>query len=263
MGESTPSARDCLVLGSGRSGTSMMAGCLANSGYWSGYQLWEARDANPTGFFEDREINRINERLMASVMPKSLPRRLSRWVPGRLGDNQRWLAALPPETVVRSNPRIDEAIGHVVSHRPFAIKDPRFTYTMDAWEPLMPDGSAYVVVFRHPGRTIPSLAKEIADAAYLRNVRLSEAELEERWCVGYERILAAAAGDSSRDRWVFVHYDQIMSGSGIERLEKALRTEIDTSIVNPGLKRTAESHPASVRATAAYSRLCELADFEP
>jgi hypothetical protein len=53
--------RDCIVLGSGRSGTSMVAGALAKAGYFMGDRLYPARDANPLGFFEAPEINSINE----------------------------------------------------------------------------------------------------------------------------------------------------------------------------------------------------------
>jgi len=57
--------KNCIILGSGRSGTSMLAGCLAKSGYFMGDNLYPAREANPKGFFEDPEINAINEMLIA------------------------------------------------------------------------------------------------------------------------------------------------------------------------------------------------------
>ena len=45
--------RNCLILGSGRSGTSMAAGILARAGYFMGAELWPADIGNPKGYFED------------------------------------------------------------------------------------------------------------------------------------------------------------------------------------------------------------------
>ena len=56
--------RNCLVMGFGRSGTSLMAGILLNSGYYLGDDLYPARESNPTGFFENSFINGINEQIL-------------------------------------------------------------------------------------------------------------------------------------------------------------------------------------------------------
>src|SRR6185437_1628887 len=61
------SQRNCLILGSGRSGTSMAAGILAQTGYFMGDDLWPADIGNPKGYFEDREVNTINDELIAVV----------------------------------------------------------------------------------------------------------------------------------------------------------------------------------------------------
>ncbi|NIM13858.1 MAG: sulfotransferase family protein, partial [Candidatus Aminicenantes bacterium] len=54
--------KNCLILGSGRSGTSMIAGILHKAGYFMGDNLYPPRSANPKGFFENWEINEINEK---------------------------------------------------------------------------------------------------------------------------------------------------------------------------------------------------------
>jgi hypothetical protein len=48
------SPRNCLILGSGRSGTSLAAGILAQAGYFMGDELWPVNIGNPKGQFEDR-----------------------------------------------------------------------------------------------------------------------------------------------------------------------------------------------------------------
>jgi hypothetical protein len=62
--------RNCIILGSGRCGTSMAAGCLAKAGYFMGEQLLPPRSANPKGLFEDEEINDINEQILAAYCPE-------------------------------------------------------------------------------------------------------------------------------------------------------------------------------------------------
>ncbi|RME58681.1 sulfotransferase family protein, partial [Candidatus Parcubacteria bacterium] len=61
--------RNVLILGSGRSGTSMVAGTLAKAGYFMGTQFVPPRESNPKGFFEDHEINDINEAILKKVVP--------------------------------------------------------------------------------------------------------------------------------------------------------------------------------------------------
>ena len=55
--EEVESVKNCLILGSGRSGTSMIAGILHKAGYFMGDNLYPPRSANPKGFFENWEIN--------------------------------------------------------------------------------------------------------------------------------------------------------------------------------------------------------------
>src|ERR1700677_4686273 len=92
--------RNCLILGSGRSGTSMAAGILARAGYFMGDELWPTDVGNPKGQFEDREVNQINDELIASVSPKAPPfhaiRKLLFGEAPVLGALQHWVAVLRP-----------------------------------------------------------------------------------------------------------------------------------------------------------------------
>jgi len=84
-----------IILGSGRSGTSMVAGTLAKAGYFMGDHLYPGRESNPKGFFEDPEINGINEALLAQIVPKR-PRLFGRWLfRSRPLQWQRWLGRVP------------------------------------------------------------------------------------------------------------------------------------------------------------------------
>ncbi|GAG00922.1 unnamed protein product, partial [marine sediment metagenome] len=83
-------------MGSGRSGTSLVAGCLRNAGYCMGGDLIEPTESNPRGYFESREVNALNEALMRGVSAERGPGFLGVF-PGRvLRHDQLWLACFPP-----------------------------------------------------------------------------------------------------------------------------------------------------------------------
>lgn len=67
------SEQNCLILGAGGSGTSMVAGSLSQSGYFMGEDQDGSKQGNPKGLFEDEEIDGINEALLSLVVPK-MPR---------------------------------------------------------------------------------------------------------------------------------------------------------------------------------------------
>lgn len=259
--------RNCLVIGSGRSGTSMVAGILDKSGYNTGDDYLTPRDTNPSGFFEDETVNRVNDRIMRTVV-KAPPGwdavakvkgggrvvwpLLSR-LPGYTVDTGLWLASpdrepwLPGDDV--------ETVRKLVAAEPFAYKDPRFVHTLPAWRSHLPDGTVRVVVFREPSRTANSIAREMATHRY-RHVHIGYERALRLWKTTYRRVL-----DLSRDggRWVFVHFDQVLDGD--DRLDETLEVDLDRSHVDPSLKRApAEGDvPAGVEAT--YRELCELAGY--
>ena len=92
--------RSTIILGCGRSGTSLVAGLLHESGAWQfNPDLLDPSGLNPKGFFESRTINGVNEKLLAQHTRNYSPtfRRLpfyERLGSHRYRDGQRWLAAL-------------------------------------------------------------------------------------------------------------------------------------------------------------------------
>ncbi|MGH7907869.1 MAG: hypothetical protein ACREP6_14695, partial [Candidatus Binataceae bacterium] len=137
--------RNCLILGSGRSGTSLTAGLFAKAGYFMGEELYDeaAGDGNPKGFFEDREINLINEDLLGPVI-KAYRHRTANKIFHRmrrrdlkLREWQRWLATLPASACIGSSPKIERRIQRLAAREPFCFKDPRFSYTLGVWRPLV------------------------------------------------------------------------------------------------------------------------------
>jgi hypothetical protein len=250
--------RSLFILGAGRSGTSLSAGLLADAGYFMGDELIPPRDANPKGFFEDAEVNGINEELLIPLLHRR-PRLLGRWVMrDRLTTGQRWLAALPAGTIVASNEAIDERIQELVARRPFCFKDPRFAYTLPAWQRYAPE-AAMVCVFREPGRTAASIVKECETALYLRGLRMDVDRAVEVWERIYENILdkSAKGGD-----WLFLHFDQLFTPDGIQRLERFAETRVDHEFADYGLRRSSNDVEVSENSKRLYAELSTRAGYE-
>ena len=251
--------RSCFVLGSGRSGTSLLAGAIAHAGYFCGDDLIAPREANPKGFFEDRLVNRLNEQLLDPVIRNRPGPPYRTGSDPMTGGSQRWLAQLPVGTEV---PLIDELrpeIEALCAREPFCFKDPRFSYTLDAWRPCLRTEPVYLCVFREPGRTVTSILAE-ATQPYLADLELEPGAALAVWTLMYRHILETRR---RQGEWVFVHYDQILDGSGLGRVEAALGTGVDRSFADPALKRSADRACLPPDAVRTYERLCELAGFVP
>jgi GT2 family glycosyltransferase len=240
--------RSCLILGAGRSGTSMVAGSLARSGAFLGDDLYAARACNPKGFFEAPAINGLNEALLAPAVPAE----------PALGPGQLWLAQPRPGAPLQRSAELDRAVAELCARRPFAYKDPRFAWTLPAWRPHLRD-AGLVAVFRHPALTVTSTLEEVATAEYLRGVRLGREQVVALWIALHRRLLEhrAAGGD-----WLFLHYDQVVAGDGLERLGRFLEAEVDRQFPERGLARGAEPASAELPAEALelYGELCALAE---
>src|SRR5919202_1256540 len=147
--------RDCVIVGSGRSGTSLAAGLLARAGYNCGEELLPPDDGGPTGFFEARGINVINEALLAVEDTGLRMRGYSR----RLREGERWLATVPVDADFAAPAALRAEMRAAIPESPYCCKDPRFGYTLAAWRPLFA-GALLVCVFRHPRATAASIARD-------------------------------------------------------------------------------------------------------
>ena len=105
-----------IVLGCGRSGTSLVAGLLASAGYFMGPRLHPPREANPTGFFEGEVVKDVNEALLDPLVEAD----------GRTHRGSRWPETLSPAASVQApDDATADATRRLVLRRPFAFQDPR------------------------------------------------------------------------------------------------------------------------------------------
>jgi hypothetical protein len=252
--------RSCLILGAGRSGTSMLAGALHAAGYHMGDELLAPTSSNPKGYFEDRTVNEINEDLLLDHAPLRPSGRQGRLYPWRLPYGYRWLAVVDPRAQVRATPELLERMRRVVSQRPFCLKDPRFCYTLEAWRQVLGE-AAFLCVFREPGRSASSVLRAGVDERdYLHDVRLSRRRAIRVWSSMYRHVLEK---HMHLGQWEFVHYDQFLDGSALPRLERLLDVRIDAGFADARLKRSSSHRRVPASAAALYDELCELASFAP
>lgn len=248
--------RNCIILGAGRSGTSMVAGLFQHAGYFMGSRLMATRPANPRGFFEDLEVNGINEELLASVTPRP-PRGALKLVPAmrrRPSYSQRWLAAVPLDRSCAISPAISARIQRQVSHPQYCFKDPRFCYTLPSWRPFL-DDPLYLCVFRDPTQTAQSMVREVREAPYLRNLTFSYKDGLAIWALMYRHVLERHRflGD-----WLFVHYDTVADGSAISTIESAVGAPLDRAFPDPAISRAKAIGHRPAEIECVYRQLLNL-----
>lgn len=250
--------RNCLVLGSGRSGTSLAASLAHRAGYSLGNPLQPPNTGNPLGRFESLEVNAINEALLARVLPYRpkgwLGNLLMRHVPRH---RQRWLAAVLVGKKIRSTPALTERMARLTAQQPYCFKDPRFSYTLPAWRPVLNDG-VFVCVFRHPAATAQSILQECQSEPALHSLAMDYPRALRVWTLMYRHILEyhCRAGE-----WLFVHYEQILTGDGVERLAAFLEAELDHTLIDPALRRSQPTGAVSAQAQHLYRDLCQRAGW--
>ena len=249
--------KNCLIMGSGRSGTSMVTGALASAGYFMGEQLYQARDSNPKGFYEDREVNLVNELLLAQVLPFKpwfighlfYPERVGRW--------QRWLACLQPGVTISTSAYMQVRIQKLLTHEPYCFKDPRLSYTLPAWRPYLKD-TVFVCVFRDPAITATSILKECRDVGYLKNLKISFEYALNMWLLMYTHILQIHA---KQGEWLFLHYNQVLTPEGLDRLESFTGAPVDRTFPDTNLRRSTSEQPIPDNVRLLYNQLCECAAY--
>ena len=287
--------KNCIILGSGRSGTSMFGGVLHEAGYFMGNNLYPGTVSNPKGFFESPEVNEINEmilkpynrkkssdfidvlmnmrkdiRLLRSQRAHSIFNKIKsayfysfkliRITQLRLDRRQLWLSSLPPKmNVSYSNDEINHRIETLIRVKPFCFKDPRYSYTLPVWKRFLDNDTIYLCVFREPDITVNSILKECATSPYLRNVYINKKYAYRLWLNIYSHILSHYEKNSYR--FAFIHYQQILDGSALSKISNLLEVKISNAFADKRLKRSAGNGNIPGEVSKLYNCLCALADY--
>jgi hypothetical protein len=249
--------RNCLILGSGRSGTSMIAGTLASAGYFMGDDLYPARESNPKGFFEDPVINGINEEILEQLKFECTHPNSGYFENYPLTYGQRWLARVPVSTRIPSPGSAIEKIREVTRRVPFCFKDPRFSYTLPVWRPYLKN-TVFLCIFRDPAATAASIIKECKDMEYLQSVVIDFNIAIEVWTLMYRHILETHRHEGE---WLFVHYNQVLSGEILDKLNIFTGATVDRSFPEKSLLRSVSNSQIPESTRLIYQELCNIAGY--
>lgn len=238
--------RSLFLLGSPRSGSSVVAEMHAKCGFVASRDVHNPNLANPRGTFESLQVQEINEFLVASLTP---PEQL-------LLKGQHWLAKLPPHIEYSSVEEVRFAIRAQLEN-PGCLKDPRFTWTLPTWLEEAPE-SPIVCTFRSPIATAQSIVRTCELYAPIDRPAVDLARAYELWISSYERVVDHLR---ARGHWHFMHLDQTFTKEGQDALQDFTGHELNRSIPIQELRASSSDQGAPQRARELYSELCQLASF--
>jgi hypothetical protein len=175
-----------------RSGTSAITCLLEGMGFHvgSGDELLDAGADNPDGFWERKDVVRVNKKMLRQC-------------------NCRWDMAVRfrPDRIPAGRRRMfHRAAGSILDtlklHEPWAVKDPRMCLLLPLWMPLLED-TICLVVARHPGAVADSLNRR-------------DGIPHEAGAALWELYMVSALGNSHGMRSVFVSFDRMLANPAAE-----------------------------------------------
>ena len=208
-----------LIAGSGRSGTSAVAKLLHTAGLSVGDDLIEPDESNADGYFEERPVVAVNEKIL------------------RDAGLHAWFSTATRAQIVEAARAHEDEMRALVADATPAWKDPRFSWTLEAWLPLLPEPPRVIVCLRSPGEVV---------ASTLRYYGLAGDEatraVEHLWREQYERLLDIIA--AYRLDATSVDYGQLHGGSGAALA--ALSAFVGRGLDGGGVRRELRHHAQPV-----------------
>ena len=222
-----------LICGSGRSGTSAVARLLHEAGITMGRDLIEADESNAEGYFEERAVVEMNDVILRDA---------------GLGS---WFATASRERVLEAAHLHGEAMRALAAEATPGWKDPRFSWTLEAWMEVLPERPRLIVCLRSPAEVV---------ASTLRYYGLEPGEasraVEHTWRCEYERLLEII--DAYVLDAICVEYGQLVADpdAAIAPLERFVGRALGGAGVRRDLKHHAALVPAEFREL--YARVAAL-----
>jgi hypothetical protein len=267
-------AKNIIILGCGRSGTSLVAGAITSG---QSYNIGGAGNLadkfNEKGYFETPLVNGLNDDILWSCPKVDVIRT-------KVNSPQGWLATLETDTVIteskklnecflfdkdsRRNPRhknidpayvnasVQERILKLISVQPFLFKDPRFSYTLPVWLPYL-QNCKFICVFRHPSEFLQSISHIIKNAEYLQATVANKDFLEKLWFNTYTYILHHY---SNLDMF-FVNCGNLANGIGVQTLSDFVGHRIDKNFADKKLMHFSPEDCANNKLIELYNSLNE------
>ena len=246
--------RGFFVLGAGRSGTSLLTAMLRTEGLHQGsVHSIQPRAANPMGFYEDWEINAINDQILGAAVQARRP--TAQPHPGhdhglddtsidRPGGAQHWLLRWPLDQGLSATASQQRDMARLMRPAPFCFKDPRFSYTLDLWIASLPPQQRQqlrsICVFRRPEAVVESTLRELRTEPKLHNLAISVQGAFSIWWHHYAWILQRLAGQR-RQHTLILDYEDLFSAVGQRSLERFSGRAIRRDLPQAALNRSAGS----------------------
>lgn len=235
-----------LVLGCGRSGTSLLTSMIIKNYEFIGKNpMLIVNETNPRGFFEDIDVNTLNDKILEESGVDLPVKNLS------IGYKAGWISKSNKSITWKASGESLEKIRGLTLNKTFCFKDPRFSYTFPIWRNIVNKNTKYVVVFRHPSKTAIGMIKQ--ESAKI--VGLSFEDALEVWFEMYSNILKYVDKN-----FLFIHYEDLINKK-IDRLGSFLEIEVDISVVDINLNRSNLS-AVDKKYINLYLELCRLANFD-
>jgi hypothetical protein len=224
-----------------------------------GDKLLPGNDENPKGYFEDETVNSINEELLMPVVPAGPKGFIGKYIlRSRLPYGMRWLARVPLGTNLTCSPTVRDQMIRVTCHEPFCLKDPRFSYTLGLWRPVLCN-PVFACIFRDPGITVRSMLTHCSKGSYPSSVVINAKIAFEIWVLMYRHILEThhpSGGD-----WIFLHYNQLLDGSAYKILTESLEAVPNRQFADVALSRSRANLNVPRHVASIYEELCGLARY--
>ncbi len=222
--------KNVIIVGSGRSGTSMVIGLFAKNRPNMGGKLYPPDKYNKKGYFEASEKIHLNENLLEPAMDAPLKS-------GNSSNGQRWLGVLENIDSIPSTRPLKNKIKELVRNIPFCYKDPRFSYTLQQWCPHF-ENTVFICIFRDPNAT----AKSIVDFCKRKKLTLVNMKYKKAfqvWACMYTHILET---HSKKGDWLFLHFNQLFDEQSLFSLEDHTDAIVDRYFPDPNLSHSQSDH---------------------
>lgn len=249
--------RNCVILGAGRSGTSLVAGLLRSAGYNYGPDLLEPDASNPRGYFESSRINDVNEAILADCgLPWWLEPFANHLGFRDAGRGLRWLNQVPAHWPLQADAEQKRVIRRLTRNEPFCFKDPRFSYTLPCWASALEDPVVLYVV-RHPLGAARSLVKHARRRGYAERLGMDLEEALAVWRATNRYALTNSYGTVGE--WRIVMFHDFFGGAAVNVVEAALGVTADTSHIDRSAPDFVGGEAVPQDCRALYRTLDELA----
>ena len=222
-----------LICGSGRSGTSAVARLLHEAGITMGRDLIEADESNAEGYFEERAIVELNDVILRDA---------------GLGP---WFTTASREVVLTAARLHGEAMRALAAEATPGWKDPRFSWTLEAWMEVLPERPRVIVCLRSPAEVVASTLRY-----YGLEAGEASAAVEHTWRCEYERLLEII--DAYALDAICIEYAQLVAEP--EAVIAPLARFVGRALGGGGVRRDLKHHAAPVPAEFAelYARVAAL-----